>query len=314
MEQMFLLVHPWREVPADTAPSMALHSQLPVPGTLFLISAQGARIGRLRECEVSLRELAVSNEHARITYENEAFWIVDCGSRNGTLLNGAPVRRAQEGGWKTRLCDGDRLAVGLRMDLEVIVDGARQQAILDAYQAYYAAAFPAQHETTNTANPAEPATTTTTTTGSDSTPDTNASGGNDDHDNDSDGESVHSAASAVDALRSLLSKRSASERRAEQQRKRQYRDRAQERRREADTASGEEVSGAWGHERTSTGDTSENRDLPPPPPPPPAASLQTPLDAKNIGFQLLQRMGWKVGSGLGALQSGMCIVVSYLGW
>jgi adenylate cyclase len=51
-------------------------------------------------------DMQVSHVHARITWEDDGFWIEDLGSRNGTWVNGAQIRE------KTRLMGTDRIQVG----------------------------------------------------------------------------------------------------------------------------------------------------------------------------------------------------------
>jgi len=72
------------------------------------------RIGRSRDNDVTLPELESprsSAYHAEARLEDGEWWIVDLDSTNGTLLNGAPIARAQ-------LSAGDRISFG---DLDVVV-------------------------------------------------------------------------------------------------------------------------------------------------------------------------------------------------
>ena len=62
-------------------------------------------LGRSRECDIRLTDTNVSRRHAEVRHEDDAYWIVDLGSTNGTELNGRPVERA-------RLSDGDRITLG----------------------------------------------------------------------------------------------------------------------------------------------------------------------------------------------------------
>ncbi len=50
---------------------------------------------------------SVSRRHAQITYDNEAYWVEDLGSKSGTWINGQKVKM------KTRLVSGDELRMGL---------------------------------------------------------------------------------------------------------------------------------------------------------------------------------------------------------
>jgi hypothetical protein len=69
------------------------------------ISAPRAVFGRSRECDVRVGDANISRKHAEIRHEDDAWWIVDLGSTNGTLVNG---RRAK----RERLSDGDRIVLG----------------------------------------------------------------------------------------------------------------------------------------------------------------------------------------------------------
>ena len=80
----------------------------------LIFSGPRVRIGRSRDNDVTLPELESprsSAYHAEARLEDGEWWIVDLESTNGTLLNGAPITRAQ-------LSAGDRISFG---DLDVIV-------------------------------------------------------------------------------------------------------------------------------------------------------------------------------------------------
>ncbi len=63
-------------------------------------------LGRSPDCAVTIEDPLVSREHARITIRGDAATFEDLGSRNGSRINGVPVRQA------TPLKDGDRLRIG----------------------------------------------------------------------------------------------------------------------------------------------------------------------------------------------------------
>jgi len=61
--------------------------------------------GRSSEADLVLADDAVSRKHARFYVERRRTWVRDLGSRNGTLVNGAPVKRHC-------LRVGDKIAIG----------------------------------------------------------------------------------------------------------------------------------------------------------------------------------------------------------
>lgn len=86
----------------------------------LIFSGPRVRIGRSRDNDVALPEVESprsSAHHAEASLEDGAWWIVDLGSTNGTLLNGAAVQRA-------RLRPGDRISFG---DHEVVVGIGRRR-------------------------------------------------------------------------------------------------------------------------------------------------------------------------------------------
>lgn len=69
------------------------------------VTAPRAVIGRSRDCDVRIADANISRRHAEIRHEDDAWWLVDLGSTNGTSLNG---KRAS----KERLSEGDRITLG----------------------------------------------------------------------------------------------------------------------------------------------------------------------------------------------------------
>ena len=74
-------------------------TDVPVPATSALT------IGRDATSGVVLDDLQASRQHARIVYEQDAFWIEDLQSLNGTRVNGGPITRQ-------KLESNDQIGVG----------------------------------------------------------------------------------------------------------------------------------------------------------------------------------------------------------
>jgi pSer/pThr/pTyr-binding forkhead associated (FHA) protein len=62
-------------------------------------------IGRNIENDIVIDNLSVSRRHAVVTSAKDGFYITDCDSKNGTFLNGKPVKRE-------RLTSGDTILLG----------------------------------------------------------------------------------------------------------------------------------------------------------------------------------------------------------
>lgn len=63
-------------------------------------------IGRSPECHVTIEDPLVSREHAKISILGDRIVFEDLGSRNGSRVNGVPIRGS------VPLSDGDRLRIG----------------------------------------------------------------------------------------------------------------------------------------------------------------------------------------------------------
>jgi hypothetical protein len=74
-------------------------------GQTYGLEKDRVTIGRLPECDVVLDDPGASRQHAEIRRVGGAFVVVDLGSTNATLVNGAPI--AEHG-----LADGDRITIG----------------------------------------------------------------------------------------------------------------------------------------------------------------------------------------------------------
>jgi hypothetical protein len=87
------------------APPPVAAASLTMDGRSHPLSGERTVLGRSRECDVRVADTNVSRRHAELRREDDAFWIVDLGSTNGTELNGRRVERA-------RVEDGDRITLG----------------------------------------------------------------------------------------------------------------------------------------------------------------------------------------------------------
>jgi len=60
-------------------------------GSRFLISAEGATIGRSSESSIFLDDVTVSRSHAKISKVEQSFVLLDTGSLNGTYINNVSI-------------------------------------------------------------------------------------------------------------------------------------------------------------------------------------------------------------------------------
>jgi hypothetical protein len=80
-------------------------------GRRWPLDRQAITLGRGEECEIVLPDRQVSRMHARISRREDGFYVEDLESKNGTYVNGVPVKGS------VRLQDGDEVQVALSVRL-----------------------------------------------------------------------------------------------------------------------------------------------------------------------------------------------------
>ncbi|MFN8093582.1 MAG: SpoIIE family protein phosphatase [Vicinamibacteria bacterium] len=86
----------------------------------YPLAKERVSIGRSRESDIFLPDQWLSRHHAAIEQREGAFWVGDLNSKNGTLLNGEPVRD-----WR-RLRPGDVITLG-EHTLTFCADGGAEE-------------------------------------------------------------------------------------------------------------------------------------------------------------------------------------------
>jgi hypothetical protein len=86
-------------------PALVVRSGGGRAGEHFVPQGERTTIGRSPDCDIFLDDVTVSRKHAVLVQRDDAFFIEDQGSLNGTFLN----RRRIESG---RLENGDELQIG----------------------------------------------------------------------------------------------------------------------------------------------------------------------------------------------------------
>lgn len=61
----------------------------------FVITKSPLTIGRADDCDVTIADLKVSRQHAKLLTESGEYYVVDCESRHGTFVNGSRCERAK---------------------------------------------------------------------------------------------------------------------------------------------------------------------------------------------------------------------------
>ena len=64
-------------------------------GMMFPLLEEESTVGRVRGNSVVIPDGSISSRHARVLRTAEGFTIEDLGSRNGTFVNGDPIKEAR---------------------------------------------------------------------------------------------------------------------------------------------------------------------------------------------------------------------------
>jgi phosphoserine phosphatase RsbU/P len=83
--------------------------------TRVSLPVQTITLGRASDCTIPIRDRFLSRKHAEITYSAGKWFVKDCGSVNGTMLNGTKLTET------SMIRPGDRILLG---DSEVVFDAA----------------------------------------------------------------------------------------------------------------------------------------------------------------------------------------------
>jgi FHA domain/zinc-ribbon domain len=86
-------------------PALVVRSGGGRAGEHFVPQGERTTIGRSPDCDIFLDDVTVSRKHAVLVHRDDAYYIEDQGSLNGTFVNRKRVESAQ-------LDDGDELQVG----------------------------------------------------------------------------------------------------------------------------------------------------------------------------------------------------------
>ena len=115
---------PVTAMPSDGSSGLRA-ARAPTPLHLSVVDSEGARkevevnrspfrIGRLPDCDLSLRDSRISRNHAQILLENGKHFLEDLDSRHGVTVNGLKVKRHQ-------LSSGDHIEFGVDDSYKVFV-------------------------------------------------------------------------------------------------------------------------------------------------------------------------------------------------
>lgn len=93
-----------------------------VPAQHLAFPRQVITLGRAVDCTIPIKDRFLSRRHAELIFEAGEWWLRDCGSVNGTNVNGIRVA-----GMPIALRKGDRIALG---DTEVVFNGSEPRSQL----------------------------------------------------------------------------------------------------------------------------------------------------------------------------------------
>ena len=96
---------------------------VPIIGDRFLpLTQDSVIIGRNEDCTVQLADHSVSGRHCELHFDGSRWWITDLGSRNGTRVNGVPIKHRP-------LKPGDEIMIGSHLKYRLdCADGGEKKA------------------------------------------------------------------------------------------------------------------------------------------------------------------------------------------
>ena len=97
-------------MPNQAAPILVVQEGQ-LAGRRWRVDTDAITLGRGEECDIVLPDRQVSRVHARVSRADDGFYVEDMGSKNGTYVNGMPVRD------RVKLQDGDEIQVALSVRL-----------------------------------------------------------------------------------------------------------------------------------------------------------------------------------------------------
>ena len=77
----------------------------PSKGARYTPTEAGLKLGRASSCDIAITDLALSRNHCLFELRDDAVWVTDLASANGTEVNGEPITEKE-------LAVGDRVVVG----------------------------------------------------------------------------------------------------------------------------------------------------------------------------------------------------------
>ncbi len=107
---------------------------VPINGDRFRPLTQNrVTFGRNEDCTVQLTEHSVSGRHCELHFDGSRWWITDLGSRNGTRVNGVPIKHRP-------LKPGDEIMIGshLKYRLDCADGGAKKEGLLTRQRLQFA--------------------------------------------------------------------------------------------------------------------------------------------------------------------------------
>lgn len=83
-------------------------------GSLFVITCEGGTLGREGKHDILLTDINVSKHHLKFAFNEDTckYFIIDLGSRNGTLLNGTRISSSKQESEPSEIVHGARIQIG----------------------------------------------------------------------------------------------------------------------------------------------------------------------------------------------------------